>query len=531
MARTPLLDKLVQAVRTAAAAEARGVPVEAVLEDRARRMGRREVLGKVALGGAAVAGAAALPRLARAQTVSSPRIAVVGGGLAGLTAAHRLRQAGWAATVYEANTRLGGRCYTGRGAFAEGQIHERGGELIDQYHKQIRQLVQELGLDTDNLLAAEQNGTEPFYWFDGAPYTYAQATDDIKQIWQKLHSDVSAASYPTLHDSYTQRGWELDHMSIRDWIEESVPGGSASPLGQLLDVAYEIEYGAEIEDQSALNLLYLLGYSGQGQLRIFGPSNEKYHVRGGNDRIVSELAARLSGQIETGARLAAIVREPDGRYTLTFQRGSGTFTRRVEKVILAVPFSILRASVDFRRAGFSALKETAIRELGMGANTKLQLQFATRRWRALGNNGDTYSDRGYQVTWEVTRGQAGTAGILNDYTGGAIARSFEKGTLADQAQRFLAQVEPVLPGLSAVWNGRATVDVWSANPWTRGAYSYWRVGDYTRFAGAEGERSFDCHFCGEHTSIDSQGYLNGAVETGERAAAEVAADLRLWAKA
>lgn len=89
----------------------------------------------------------------------------------------------------------------------------------------------------------------------------------------------------------------------------------------------------------------------------------------------------------------------------------------------------------------------------------------------------------------------------------------------------------MLPGIGARWNGSATMDAWSANAFSLGAYSYWKVGQYTRFAGAEGERSFDCHFCGEHTSLDFQGYLNGAVETGERAAAEVLADLRLWTSA
>ena len=105
-------------------------------------------------------------------------------------------------------------------------------------------------------------------------------------IWQQIHSDVSAASYPTCATSYTQRGRELDQMSITDWIKPYVPGGT-SRLGQLLDVAYNIEYGAESSAQSSLNMLYLLGYSRAGQLRIFGKSNEKYHMRGGNDQIAT----------------------------------------------------------------------------------------------------------------------------------------------------------------------------------------------------------------------------------------------------
>ena len=72
--------------------------------------------------------------------------------------------------------------------------------------------------------------------------------------------------------------------------------GRGSKLGQLLDVAYNIEYGAESSVQSSLNMLYLLGYAGQGQLRIFGKSNEKYHVRGGNDQIPARSRAALAAR-------------------------------------------------------------------------------------------------------------------------------------------------------------------------------------------------------------------------------------------
>jgi monoamine oxidase len=114
-----------------------------------------------------------------------------------------------------------------------------------------------------------------------------------------------------------------------------------------------------------------------------------------------------------------------------------------------------------------------------------------------------------------------THGILVDYTGGDIGASFGSGTPTERAEQFLTQIEPVLPGISAKWNHRATVDFWLDYPWTKGSYSYWKVGQYTKFAGSEREIEGAVHFCGEHTSIDFQGYLNGAVETGERAANEV----------
>jgi monoamine oxidase len=87
-------------------------------------------------------------------------------------------------------------------------------------------------------------------------------------------------------------------------------------------------------------------------------------------------------------------------------------------------------------------------------------------------------------------------------------------------------VEPVLPGVTKAYNGKATIDFWTGYEWTRGSYSYWKVGQYTKFAGMEGARQGTCHFAGEHTSIDFQGYLNGAVETGQRAAEEILADLK-----
>jgi monoamine oxidase len=304
-----------------------------------------------------------------------------------------------------------------------------------------------------------------------------------------------------------------------------VPGGLGSNLGQLLDVAYNIEYGAETSVQSSLNMLYLLGFAGQGQLRVFGRSNEKYRVRGGNDQIPARLAAELQGQVTTGSELVAIRRNADGSYRLTFHSGSGTSTVTADRVVLALPFSILR-DVDYSKAGFSQVKDTAIQELGMGTNSKLHVQFSSRFWNSLGCQGETYADTGYQNTWEVTRAQPGASGILVDYTGGDVGASFGSGKPKDRAAQFLAQIEPVLPGISSRWNGRATVDFWTGYEWTKGSYSYWKAGQYTRFAGAERQQEGACHFAGEHTSIDFQGYLNGAVETGERAAGEILADLK-----
>src|SRR5439155_20029202 len=131
-----------------------------------------------------------------------------------------------------------------------------------------------------------------------------------------------------------------------------------------------------------------------------------------------------------------------------------------------------------------------IRELGPGDNTKLQLQFDSRYWNQNGRwpgigTGSTFADTGYQNTWDVTRAQAGTRGILVDYTGGDVASAFTpSGPYSDSssrfvraaAQDFLGQFEPVYPGISAHWNGKATLSVAALDPGSNCSYSYYKVG-------------------------------------------------------
>ena len=516
MPRTPLAQSLRQIASTVAESAERGVEVERVIDE---RVSRREFVRRAGLAAAAMAFAS--PAAAMAGGNRRARVVVVGAGLAGLTCAYRLKQAGVIATLYEASSRLGGRCWTRRGDFADGQIAEHGGELIDTAHVRVRRLAKELDLTLDDLITSQGEGTEDFYYFDGEPYSVAEATRDFAPVFPTLAQDVARAPFPTLYNRYTPHGAQLDQMSVADWIEANVPGGRRARFGQLLEAAYTIEYGAETSQQSALNLVYLLGYSRLTPLSIFGESDERYHIRGGNDQVVSQLATQLNSQINTGSGLVAVQLKSNGTYTLTFQNDARLFEVTADKVVFALPFSILKLAVDLTKAGFSPLKQKAIQELAIGSNTKLHLQFTNRPWTKLGNNGNTYADTGYQATWDVTRAQAGQSGILVDYTGGNVSDTFRNGTPMQHAQRFLAQITPVLSGLTGTWNGRATVDYWPANPYSRGAYSYWQVGQYTGFSGIERAPEGNAHFCGEHTSIVAQGYLEGAVESGERAASEI----------
>ena len=544
MARTPLARRFQQLYQDFAEAEATGRTVNQVQSE--RRQGlvtRRDVLkaGGAALAGAALAGQ--IPVFAG----SGPRIAILGGGIAGLNAALTLSDAGIPSTVYEASDHAGGRMHSDTTSWLNGQTSEHCGELIDTRHKTILGLAKRFGIPITDLRAAEPNQSTETYHFFHQYYTREQANIDFNPVWASIKNDLGSAPFPTLYNSFTPAGYALDHLSIFDWIESRVPDGHASSMGQLLDVAYNIEYGNVTTEQSSLNLIYLLGFQPiPGNFRIFGASDERYHMLGGNQRLPTAIAAALpAGSLQLNTSLAGIVLNTDGTYGLTLKRSGGTSTVVADRVIMAIPFSVLRtllgSDAAYRVAGFTSLKQTAIQQLGYGKNCKLQLQFDSRLWNQPGpwgiSTGTTYADTGYQNTWDVTRGQDGPTGILVDYTGGGVPLASFSGNPSDPqvvagfARTFLKQLEPVFPGISRLWNGRATLDVPLANPFLLGSYSYWKVGQYTGFSGYEKARQPDpvtgkCHFAGEHCSINFQGFMEGGAEEGARAANEILADYK-----
>ena len=502
-------------------------------------LSRRDVLRGAAVVAAGVTVSAALPsRPARAA--GAPRVVVIGAGISGLAAALRLQDSGVASTVYEANTRIGGRMYSDT-SWVGGQVSEWGGELVDTSHKTVQGLARRFGLQLDDLVGAEPNGSEPTYSFGGSYYPYKTASSDFSAVHNAVQKDGQTFTWPVTYGSTDTGGITLSNLSLYDWIETRVPGGHGSPMGALLDVAYTIEYGGQTRDQTALNLLGLLGYQpSPGNMSIFGLSDERYHVRGGNQQLPTRMAAALATPVETGWELTALARNKDGTQALTFGVAGATVTVVADHTVLALPLGVLQR-INLTRAGFDKTKTDQIAGMRMGRNCKLNLQFTGRGWNATGpwpgiSNGETYADTGYQNTWDVTRAQPGTTGILVDYTGGDTAGAFTPAApfttqasaqTAGWARTFLSQLEPVLPGVGRTWNGRATMSAWHVNPFSYGAYSYWPVGYCHRFAGYERVRQGNTHFAGEHCSIDFQGYMEGGAVEGQRAAVEVLGDLGL----
>lgn len=543
MARTPLMRAFQRLAREHREAEALGMsPAELRGRQAGGTLTRRELVKRGGFVGAAVmlGGPTALARAARASGRNAARIAIVGGGISGLTAALRLQDKGIGSTVYEASDRIGGRMHSDTsGYFSNGQVAEFCGELIDTGHTTIRHLARRFHLPLTDLLAAEPKGTTDTYWFLNGYYSVTQADADFQAITGVLATDTDGAGYPTLYNSYTPAGLALDHMSVYDWIESRVPGGHSSKLGRLLDAAYTEEYGADTSVQASLNLVYLLGFQPDTTgFAIFGASDERFHIAGGNSRLPEAIADTLP-DIRTNCRMTSIATNQDGTVTLRFSTDDGSTKVTADQVILALPFSVLR-TLDYSKAGFDNLKKTAITQLGAGRNTKLQLQFKDRYWNGKGpwgrSNGTMFSDVGIQNTWESTRGQDGMTGILNDYSGGSVAAGYKPSTpysnaaqnpqVTGYATAFLSQLETVFPGISKHWNGKASLSTPFRDPNLLCSYSYWKVGQYTSFSGYEAVPQGNVHFAGEHCSTNFQGYMEGGASEGIRAADEVIAALK-----
>jgi monoamine oxidase len=509
MARTPLLAML-----------------KGIAHDRARNgqaehglIGRRAILR----GAAGVAMTSLLPAQGLAATAT---IAIVGAGLAGLTAARELRKAGYDADVFEGSSRIGGRCYTARGIFGDNQIAEHGGEFIDTDHTEIRALARELGLTLDDVLAAVPHTAHERYFFDGRPYSLA----DAKRDWQPLYrilQQQSAAAGDYDYKSSSPVAKQLDAMTIPEWVAAYVVGGRNGQLGQLIEQAFSEENGADADQQSALNVVSILALNQRRRFNLYySESDQRFHVRGGNDQIPTLIAKALGDKVRTSTPMVAITRLPDGRMRLSLKRDGALTDMVYDRVILALPFSVMRTSVDFKDAGFKPLKNKAIATLPIGASTKFQMQFSRRAWTEAGANGEMrVPSRIFQTSWEVSRTQPGKAGILNFFSGGTRAIAAGAMDNATLAAAVMQDASVVLPGLPNLWTGLMIKDAWKDNPWALGSYSYYQPGYQTTVQGVEAEPEGNCFFAGEHTAPQTA-FLNSGVQSGMRAAKEVIASLR-----
>ena len=553
MSRSLLFDQVRRALQAASFCEQNSL---STAEGLARLEAKQPISRRGVLQGAAVVAGAALATgvSSRAWAQSTgPRIAIIGGGLSGLACADRLRAKGYSATIYEANTRVGGRVHSARDTFP-GQVAELGGELIDNLHKTMLAYANEFNLLKEDLGKAPGEKT---FFVGGQHYSEATVVDEFRQLVPRMRADLQSLSSQPTFFSHTAADVALDNVDLGTYL--ATRGAGLPVIQQVLAQAYVAEYGLEPSQQSCLNMLLFLHLDGSSKFREYGVfSDERYHLIGGNDAIATNIRARLPGAVNLGMELTRLAKNAAGKYELSFRGASSP--ELADSVIVTVPFSVLRRLTLDASLGLSADKVRAINTLGYGANAKTMIGFNGRPWAEQGGNGLVYADLpNVQTTWETNYSSAGATSVLTDYTGGARGLALQApppplGTtsscntchngpagffdiedfvIQEQVAGFLTDFDQVFPGAKAratQVGGKYVVrrGHWQAQRYSRGSYVCYLPGQFTGVAGLEGQSAGALKFAGEHANsfYEWQGFMEGACLSGIAAADEVLADIR-----
>jgi monoamine oxidase len=359
------------------------------------------------------------------------------------------------------------------------------------------------------------------YYLGGQMYNEQQIVAAFMPIAAAMQADIDALPDECDYKHAAQLS-ALDNVSIAQYLTNI---GAAGTIKTLIEQAFMGEFGLEANEQSAINLLFIISAdTSAGKLELYGTSDERYKILGGNQQIPDKIAASLNaGQIRLEHRLVRIKTNEGGNgYLLFFDENGKTIQVQADLVVMTLPFSVLK-NIEMN-VPMSAEKRYAINNLGYGTNAKLMLGMSSRPWRATVGQGYFYSDLVIQQGWDNAQMQNGNtgAGGITLFSGGQNGINVGAGTAASQAAAQLPKLDLVLNGAAAAFNGNAHRMHWASSPFALGSYSAFRVGQYQTIAGREIETvDGNIFFAGEHTSLEFQGYMNGGAVSGELAAKEV----------
>lgn len=465
--------------------------------------------------------------------MDEPRIVVIGAGLAGLTCAYRLHRAGVPVTVFEASDRIGGRCWSDH-TIVDGQVAEHGGELIDASHVYLLELVRELDLELEDRAAAgaPARATGRIY-LDGRDVDRSQL--ELLEMAEALVRDAERIG-EFAFDRAGPEAKAFDEMSVIDWLDANLDGGSSSTLGRIVASVVAQNYGMAPEQLGAPALLLdFADYTTPAaHVSVGGEPADvasaidlvdaivfALHVRGGNDLVPAALAEALPDDaLRLDSPLERVRRHNDETYRL---RIAGLRDEVIaDRVVLALPFPPLRR-VDLNDAELSDRKRRCIDELPMGSNTKLLLGLERPMSTIAPGIGWVSMEPPAMTTWDSSLAQPGTGGIATVFTAEKLFATDTAHGVPSSADvdRALSLIESSIPGISGAFAGKAWLDSWPDDPWTGGSYAGWGPGQITEYWGSIGLPEGGIHFAGEHTSIVSPGFMDGAVESGERCATEI----------
>jgi monoamine oxidase len=437
-----------------------------------------------------------------------PKVAIIGAGIAGLNAAYQLQKRGFHATIYEASsTDSWGRIRTKK--MANGLTVELGGEFIDSGHTDLLGLTREFNLSLIDTLTNTRGLIKDSYFFGGQHHTERQVIQEFRGFARKIAKQAGSLPGDMSYKSKVSLVKQLDHTSIEQYLQSL---GIDGWLYDLLKVAYTSEFGVEIGHQSALNFITMIGTDLSRSFEVFGESDERYKIKGGNSLLIDILRQKLSRQIEINRRLEAISQR-NNSYELSFAKGKDV---DADVVVLAIPFTTLR-HVDLSKVAFTERKMKAIKEVGYGTSSKLLLNVSARIWRKQDRSGYLLNEK-VQNGWDNSLGQHKNIGDggYTVFLGGDAGRNLDMSV----ADAYVNEIDKAFPTFKSWCLNNEAIN-WSSDELVKGGYACYKVGQWTSISGSEFEPSGNIFFCGEHCSTDYQGYMNGGAETGRRVAESI----------
>ena len=479
---------------------------------------RRAVL--LALGATGVAAGVSRP-LSAASPATGP-VAIIGGGVAGLTALWHLTQAGIDAQLFEARGRLGGRVYTAR---EKGKpTVEAGGQLVNTDHADIKALTREFGLP---LIDRKGTPHRTLILADGKEVPEGKLAGALRGIAGQIDADSVR-----MDQDYAAVATELDRLSFTTYLDKHAALMPDPWVRHLMEATARTEYGVEPHQASAIELVFNLPAIDGRRIDVLSRSDERYLISGGSSALVDAMAARLRDRIQTNRRVTRI--DPFGSGArLVFADGK---TVDASNVIVTTPASITR-KIDFR-IPLPPLWKRFIAEVDLGVNMKVQTAMTARPWdKVIGRGGDIWQTRGgtgLSSGWDGSvRGGGASGDVWTWFLGGAQVAAADGPEPAALAKKFAGQAETGIAGMTAATSAFARRSNWHRDPMAMGAYVNFRPGQLTRFGRliwteidgiakapvAAGPVSF----AGEHLSDAYPGYMNGSAQTGRLAAETIIA--------
>jgi monoamine oxidase len=438
-------------------------------------------------------------------------VVVIGAGLAGLVAAYELQKQGHSVAVLEARDRVGGRVYTLREGFSNGQYAEAGGEYIDSFnvHRQMHRYVQTFGL---RLAPVHSEPTEGIYFVreqrcdfsdPALAATFGQGVvDEIDRFWITLEL--------LARDAFRRPDWQTaaaqwDQQSVAQWMDSL----ALDPLARELTEQY---LRGEMDEPDQLSMMFLME---QAALYDKVPDQrlEMYRIRGGNGQLPAAFARALGNAIHLNCPVTAI-EQTDQRVQVTHGQGSLT----ADYAVIATPLPPLR-QVRFSPELPEAVGD-AIANLNYGSHVKVMVQFDERIWRTRHQStGLTITDLPIGFATDATARQAGQSGILTAYISGKYGEELLPLSNEARIQTVLDQYEQIYPGCRSHVKTAQTA-VWCQDPFSGGSYSNYGPGQFGRYWPALREPHGRLLFAGEHTD-NFVGYMEGAVRSGQRVAQQI----------